>query len=80
MAIFGNTFDEVHSSKFDMELFIVHLCNAPTKCNPNESQTIEMVVEGCKDEEQAKDNSMPLDTCFLPQNHGLACGESQFPH
>ncbi|MED6109415.1 hypothetical protein PIB30_033391 [Stylosanthes scabra] len=80
MVRHGNTFDEVHPSKFDLEfhLYVVRLWDAPARCNPNETQTIEMVVEDSKghrihlqNKEQAEDNSMPLVPGFLAQNHVL---------
>ncbi|MED6127328.1 hypothetical protein PIB30_087053 [Stylosanthes scabra] len=50
MATLGNTFDEVHPSKFQLEfhLYIVRLWEAPARSNSHETPTIEMVVEDSK--------------------------------
>ncbi|MED6210454.1 hypothetical protein PIB30_064262 [Stylosanthes scabra] len=50
MEMPGNTFDEVHPSKYELEfyLFIVRSWDSPAKQNLNETQTIEIVAEDSK--------------------------------
>ncbi|MED6114491.1 hypothetical protein PIB30_080759 [Stylosanthes scabra] len=51
MAKLGHTFEDVHPSMYDLEfnVCVIRIWEVPAKFNPNEIQSLEMVVQDHKD-------------------------------